>query len=333
MNKTSLAYLFWLFPLCSYGDVVLMKNGDRLSGDVESLLRDELLIEIEYAGSVSLQVGEVATITTDSIYEVRTPDNELEGRLHAESGAQYVLSGDRRIPISIEEIKQLVKKRNALIPVTGDWRSRADLSLILSEGNSETKNYNVFVESILKRPSSEHALALLINNEKAEGILTREQFDLDYGYKRFVSEKWFASATAEYFEDELKGIERRIAGSGGIGYQFWDNSIGELSVDLSVSAVQEKIGLEDEINPALRLGIDYRRLFFANKMEVFHRQSILSIPDSERGQVLNASSGLRYELSTFVDTAFRIDTNYETKPAPGREKTDLTYTIGLGLKF
>ena len=68
-------------------------------------------------------------------------------------------------------------------------------------------------------------------------------------------------------------------------------------------------------------------------MEVFHRQSILSIPDSERGQVLNASTGLRYELSTFVDTAFRIDTNNETEPAPNRKKTDLTYTIGLGLKI
>ena len=47
--------------------------------------------------------------------------------------------GDRRIPISIGEIEQLVKKRKAMIRVAGDWRSRADLSLILSEGNSETK--------------------------------------------------------------------------------------------------------------------------------------------------------------------------------------------------
>ena len=333
MNKTILVCLFWLLPLSSHGDVVVMKNGDRLSGDVESLLRDELRIEIEYAGNISVDVGEVATITTEAIYEVRTSETRLEGRLFADSGAQYVLMGDQRIPISIEEIEQLVKKRKAMIRVAGDWRSRADLSLILSEGNSETKNYNVFVESILKRPSSEHALALLINNEKAEGVLTREQFDLDYGYKRFVSEKWFASATAEYFEDELKGIERRIAGSGGIGYQFWDNSIGELSADLSVSAVQEKIGPQNETNPALRLGVDYRRLFFADKVEIFHRQSMLSIPDSERGQVLNASTGLRYELSTFVDTAFRIDINYETKPAPNRKKTDLTYTVGLGLKF
>jgi len=333
MNKTILVYLFWSLPLLSHGDVLLMKNGDRLSGDVDSLLRDELHIEIEYAGNISVEVDEVATITTQSIYEVRTSETQLVGRLFADSGDQYVLTGDQRVPISIEEIEQLVKKRKALIRVAGDWRSRADLSLILSEGNSETKNYNVFAESILKKPGSEHALALLINNEKAEGVLTREHFNLDYGYKRFFSEKWFASATAEYFEDELKGIERRIAGSGGVGYQFWDNSIGELSVDLSVSAVQEKIGFQNETNPALRLGVDYRRLFFADKVEIFHRQSTLSIPDSERGQVLNASTGLRYELSTFVDTAFRIDINYETKPAPNRKKTDLTYTVGLGLKF
>ena len=333
MNKSPLIYLFWLVPFFSYGDVVVMKNGDRLSGVVDSLVKDELLIELKYAGIVSLKLEEVATITTNSIYEVQMLDTKLEGRLQVDSGTQYLRVGDQRIPVSIEEIEQLVKKRNALIPLTNDWRTRADLSLIVSEGNSETNNYNVFIESILKRPQSEHALALLINNEKAEEILTREQFDLDYGYKRFISEKWFASATAEYFEDELKGVERRLAGSGGIGYQFWDNSIGELSADISLSAVQEKIGLENEMNPALRLGIDFRRLFFINKMEVFHRQSILSIPDSARGQVLNASTGLRYELSTFVDTAFRIDTNYETKPAPGRQKTDLTYTIGLGLKF
>ncbi len=333
MNNSLLVYLFWFLPLCSYSDVVLMKNGDRLSGDVESLLRAELLIEIGYAGSVAIKLREVAAITTNSIYEVQMLEGELEGRLYADSGTQYVLVADQRIPISIAEIEQLVKKSNDLISVVGDWRSRADLSFNLSQGNSETNNYNVFIESILKRPKSEHALALLINNEKAEEILTREQFDLDYGYKRFISEKWFASATAEYFEDELKGVERRIALSGGLGYQFWDNSIGELSADLSVSAVQEEIGFENEINPALRLGIDFRRLFFINKMEIFHRQSILSIPDSARGQVLNASTGVRYELSTFFDTAFRIDTNYETKAAPGRQKTDLTYSIGLGLKF
>ena len=60
MNKTILVCLFWLLPLLSYGDVVLMKNGDRLSGDVESLLRDELHIEIEYAGNISVEVGAVS---------------------------------------------------------------------------------------------------------------------------------------------------------------------------------------------------------------------------------------------------------------------------------
>ena len=50
----------------------------------------------------------------------------------------------------LSEIEQLVKKRKAMIRVAGDWRSRADLSLILSEGNSETKNYNIVCRVDLK---------------------------------------------------------------------------------------------------------------------------------------------------------------------------------------
>ena len=317
----------------AYGDEIVIKNGDLLTGVLTTMSDNELSLETDYAGRIVISVDQIRSIKTQENYEILIRNETLRGRLFYDLTGQYVLAADGHVPILLEDVSRIEKKQNLSGAIFRSWRSRADLSLILSQGNSETKNYNVFFESILKRRRSEHALALLINNEKAEAILTREQFDLDYGYKRFISRKWFASGTAEYFEDELKDIERRITMSGGAGYQFWDNVKGELSVDLSVSAVQEKIGLEGEINPALRLGIDYRRMLFLDKMELFHRQSVLAIPDAERGQVINASSGIRYELSTFVDTAFRIDTNYETKPAPGREKTDLTYTIGLGLKF
>ena len=327
-------YWFFLgFSVCVRADDILMKNGDRITGTLVNVLGGEMLLETGYAGRVSILVNEITAVNTEEDYEILFKGEKINGRLSFDSDTQYVLDQDLRLPILFEDVEQILKKRNAFAPMLKSWRSRADLSLILSEGNSETKNYNVFVESILKRSRSEHAVALLINNEKAETVLTKEQFDLDYGYKRFISDKWFASGTAEYFEDELKDIERRITISGGAGYQFWDNSIGELSIDLSMSAVQEKIGEDDEINPAIRVGLDYRRLFLRNKMELFHRQTVLFIPDSERGQVFNASTGIRYELSTFIDTAFRIDTNHETKPSSGRDKTDLTYTVGLGLKF
>ena len=327
-------YWFFLsFSICVRADDILMKNGDRITGTLINVLGGEMLFETDYAGRVSILVNKITAVNTEDDYEILFKGEKVDGRLVFDSDTQYVLDQDRRLPILFEDIGQISKKRNSFAPMLKSWRSRADLSLILSEGNSETSNYNVFVESILKRSKSEHAVALLINNEKAETVLTRKQFDLDYGYKRFISDKWFASGTAEYFEDELKDIEGRITMSGGAGYQFWDNSIGEFSIDLSMSAVQEKIGEDDEINPAIRFGLDYRRLFLRNKMELFHRQTVLSIPDSERGQVINASTGIRYELSTFIDTAFRIDTNYETKPAPGREKTDLTFTVGMGLKF
>ena len=310
-----------------------MKNGDRLSGKVINLWGGLILFESPYAGEVSVELEQVAYLDTDAFYEVQVQGEKFNGRFFTDSESQFVMVENEPKPIFLPDIDQVRQRQESLAGLLSNWRSRADVSLIFAEGNSETENYNVLIESTLKRQKSEHAVALLINNEEAESVLTREQFDIDYGYKRFISEKWFASVTGEYFEDELKGVNRRITMSGGAGYQFWDNSLSELSIDLSMSAVREKIGSVDGLNPAIRLGLDYRRLFFSEKMELFHRQTILAIPDSERGRVLNASTGIRFELSTFVDTAVRIDTNHETRPAPGREKTDLTYTMGLGLKF
>ena len=68
-------------------------------------------------------------------------------------------------------------------------------------------------------------------------------------------------------------------------------------------------------------------------IEAFHQQSVLIIPDSERGEVLESSTGMRYALNSRIDAMFRLDVHHETKPAPDTSKTDLTYNLGIGIKF
>ena len=79
--------------------------------------------------------------------------------------------------------------------------------------------------------------------------------------------------------------------------------------------------------------LDYQRFLFAKTVEVFHRQSILQLLSDENGQVFSSSTGIRYAFSELIDTNFRIDLAYESDPPPGNEKTDTTYSLGVGLKF
>jgi putative salt-induced outer membrane protein YdiY len=157
--------------------------------------------------------------------------------------------------------------------------------------------------------------------------------DFDYLYKRFLNEKWYGSGNLEYFEDELKGVDSRITLGAGVGYQFWDDSFGSLSSDIGISYVEEEIDGEDSSNPALRWGLDYRRYLFSKKMEAFHKQSVLFIPDSDRGEVLTSSTGVRYVLNSRIDATARVDVDHETEPAEGNSKTDVTYNLGIGIKF
>ena len=205
--------------------------------------------------------------------------------------------------------------------------------MALSSGNSTAESYNTLIESDYKRDRTAHQITLLVNTEDSEGLKTKDQLDLDYGFKLFLSDQWFSSANAEYFSDPIKDVDQRISLGMGAGYQFVDNSFGALSTELGLSAVQEELDGDDEVSPAIRWGLDYNRYFFAKRVELFHRQTLLIIPEDDRGQVLSSSSGLRFALNHRIDTAFRVDLNYETDPTEGNEKTDTTYTLGLGIRF
>ena len=321
-----------LSPLAT-ADVVLLKNGDRMSGTVDSVAGGNVLLITEYAGSVAIAVDAIAEVTTEGAFDISIGDSDFSGQFAVVDGAQVVVAEGQSQPVALADVTRAGQNNLGIVSFARDWKSRVDLAAQVSNGNTDTQNFSVLAESSLKQDNVEHLLTLLVLNEEAEGIKTKEQLDLDYLYKRFVSEKWYASGNFEYFEDPIKDVDRRITLGAGMGYQFWDDSFGAFSSDLGVSYVNEDIGGETSNNPALRWGLDYKRFFFDKRMEAFHRQSVLYIPDSDRGEVIESSTGVRYALNSRIDATARIDVNHETKPAPGNSKTDVIYNVGVGVKF
>ena len=275
----------------------------------------------------------VREIETEGNYTLRLQDKRVVGRLASVDGAPVAITANANIPFAIEDLVLATQSKLAFTSLVREWDSRVDLALALSSGNSTAESYNTLIESDYKRDRTAHQITLLVNTEDSEGLKTKDQLDLDYGFKLFLSDQWFSSANAEYFSDPIKDVDQRISVGMGAGYQFVDNSFGALSTELGLSAVQEELDGDDEVSPAIRWGLDYNRYFFAKRVELFHRQSLLIIPEDDRGQVLSSSSGLRFALNHRIDTAFRVDLNYETDPTPGNEKTDTTYTLGLGIRF
>lgn len=333
MKYLKLALVFSLIATPAFADTVLLNNGDRLTGTVDSISGGRVLLKTDYAGHVPIKLDAIAELQTEQEFDVFSSAGRVKGRFAATAGEQQLVVDNQPSPIDLTLVKTAGQSNLALTRLAPEWSSRADLAAKFVNGNTNTEQYSALIESSLKREKVTHSVSLLVSNEKAEEETTKDELDLDYLYKRFLSEKWYASGNAEYFEDPLKDVDSRITLGAGIGYQFWDDSFGSLSTDLGVSAVREDLDGENETNPAVRWGLEYRRFLFSKKMEGFHKQSVLFIPDSDRGEVLQSSTGVRYALNDRIDATARVDLNHETEPAPGNSKTDVTYNLGVGIKF
>ena len=327
--------LLMLAGTSAQAGTVVLKNGDRLSGEVDSISGGRLLLDTEYAGRVPIALDAVESVTSPVQFHVRLRGGGyLDGRLAAEDGTQRLVSNDQGSqPIDLDAVSNASRRGDALADLASGWTTQADLAAALSTGNSETESVNLLVRSTLALDWTVHDWTLLVSREEADSVVSKEQLDFDYGYKRFFTDKWFALGNAEYYRDELKDIDLRITLGGGIGYQVWQDSFGALSVGTGVSAVFDEIGTKAKENPAWRWELDYNRFLWSKQLEFFHRHSLLVIPDSNRGEVIEASTGVRLAISDRLNTHFRVDHRIDTKPPEDAERTDVTYSLGVGFRF
>ena len=122
----------------------------------------------------------------------------------------------------------------------------------------------------------------------------------------------------------------RITAGAGLGYVAYETPTGRLAVDARVTGVFEELDGREQQNPVFRWGLNLNPYIVPDVLEAFHKHSILALADSDRGQIFDSSTGPRMHVSEHLDATATVDVRYETEPAPGRDKTDTTYALGVG---
>lgn len=320
------------FSISTLADVVVMSNGDRITGRLDSVAGGSVILETSYAGTVRLDLSQIQSLQTDESFAVRLPAGVVEGFFSAD-GLQKLRTKGGNVDLALTDIRSATQSSNQFTQFTAQWNARLDLTLSLADGNTTAEASNVLLEADYANELNAHAITALVAKEEGEGLVTKDQLDIDYGYKRFISERWYGAANAEYFQDTLKDIDSRITVGAGVGVQFIDTSLENLASDLSVSAVQEDVDGDSNLKPAMRLGLDYQRFLNAKTIEIFHRQTLLQLLEGDKSQVFSSSTGIRYAYNERIDTTFRVDLAFESDPPLGNKKTDTTYSLGVGVKF
>lgn len=311
-------------------DTVWLKNGDRLSGKIQLFDGGKLLLKTDYAGSVSLDWKQVASLDSDQALLVKLKDGEGErahGLRRAADGRVELVNGAAK-SIELAEVQQILPPR----PLVEDWvwSGSADLALEYEKAEKDVEEFDLDFRTKARHGKWRHNLSGEYDREFKDEVKTEDSVGGEYALDRFLDEHWFWQGKFEYERDRVEELAiQRTLGSGP-GYQFWDNELGAFSLasllnrhDLAYAA-----GGKEHFY-ALGIKWDYNRYLFGKRFELFSHGELGAPFIADVDYKLESDLGLRYKLNSWA--SLHLKGEWDQLRGDRGDVDEARYSVGFGV--
>jgi putative salt-induced outer membrane protein YdiY len=313
-------------------DVLVMKNGDRITGEITKIWDEEITIEPEYSDEFNVDVPGVAYIESEREFEIDLADGrELVVTFPGADaeGNQIIKTGSGTEVLVLSNMLELDEPEDYF-----DWESFIDLSGDLKRGNTDSSNNKLRADTTLKLGDHRHIGEFVLYREKLADETTKDQTIVNYNYAWFFKDPWFFSAFTSFERDPIIQLDSRVTVSAGVGLEVWNTADRSLNIQLGVGARDEDIGDQSETSSVATWVLRYSQDFFSDDLTLFHNHSIIPTISGRTNTSIRTSTGLRYEITDLLYANISLDYDYETEPADAAtDNEDIVLLFGLGLEF
>lgn len=316
-------------------DEIVFRNGDRLTGKIETYDGDKLTISGTPAGKVTVSLKDVRTFSTTGEIDVVTADGSvLHRRVLAGPAGQIGLApgagvAAQEIPIAS------IKKIN---PPPVRWTGNVVLGGTLTRGNTNTDNFNASAH--VERKSDQDRItvdaAYLYGREHVVGAGTHEtenDWFVEGKYDYFLNPRLYAYADARAERDVIANLSLRLTPGVGAGYQWFDTPKFKFNTEGGASWLYRDYS-NDGTQDSVSLRLAYHLTAKPNdKVTIFHDMEYFPGLDELPDYFFDTDAGIRTTLTDKMFAEFKIDYRYDSRPAPGRGPNDVRYILGVGVNF
>ncbi len=217
-------------------DVLVMKNGDRMTCEIIGLAASVLYVKLDYVdGTISVQWSQVARLETNRLLIVKTQNGSVySGRVstvEAPAGQpvkiQVAKTPDEKVVIDSSQIVTLDRTSDKF------WqRFNGDVStgLLYSKGNQSTQyNLSSSVEYPRDRWSAQASFNSTLSSSSGASASARNQ--LAFSARRLLRwNNYFYSGVASFLQSSEQGIGLETKVGGGIGRYLKNTNGAKISV-------------------------------------------------------------------------------------------------------
>jgi hypothetical protein len=325
----------------SKGDVVVMKNGDKFTGEIKTLENGVLYFKADYmVDSVQLDWARVERLESSDHFNVLFSSGQhVTGTIGAEPGKQEAGS-DFVVQSGGADIKARQSEVVKLAPVEDSFWAQLAGSIDYGfsfTGGSDTRQSSLSgsVEYRTEAWAARLNGSSVLNRESGAKKSGRNTLDLLYA--KYVGPHWYAGVTASLLSSNQQDLTLRASGGGGIGRDFVRSGTASLSflgaVVFSREQYSENTAVEPQKNQAeALLGFFFSKYAF-KKLQLTGQ--VVVYPNlTTLGRVrLSEDSNLQIQIVRNLYWKVSIYENYDSRPPVTAPKNDFGTSTSVGWKF
>jgi putative salt-induced outer membrane protein YdiY len=330
-----------------FADQITLKNGDRLSGNIEKSDDKILVIKTEFAGEVTVQWPGVQEInSTQPLHVSLSSGQTVVGTVTTSNGNLSVATPDAGT-VS-EPLASVSKLRNdaeqaaydkSLHPgVLEGWQGGVNVGFALTRGNSQTRNLALAFTA--DRKTSNDHVGLYTNSvyatNDAPGATPATTANAVQGgirYDHDITPRLFAYVSADFQTDALQTLDLRSVFGGGLGLHAIKNERTTLDFLAGANYTREKYSaLPSRSFAALSAGEELSHKLAKSTLIT---QKLYFFPDlNEAGEYrATFNFGTVTRINKWLGWQNAFGDIYVTNPPAGSKQNDILFTTGLNLSF
>jgi len=324
-------------------DVIIMKNGDHLTGEIKGLSGGVLYFSLDYIlGTSSVQWSKVDHIESKQLFLVKTENGSVY------TGALSTAETEEGRPVTIEVVErpdgsvQLKRTEVVQLDQTSEhfWQrfnGEINTGIIYSKGNQSTQ-FNLSSEVAYPRERWQAMSSYNSTLSTSTGVTasTRNQFSLG-ALHLLPWDQWFYSGFGNLLQSSEQGIEVQSGIFGGVGRYLANTNhatiwlvggFGWLRTAYSPSIIGQPTQ-----NVATAVVTGTARLFRFNKTNLDVVGAVFPAI-SQPGRVFATLNTTYYiKLSGSLSWNVSFYGNWDNQPPPTFSGSDYGTSSGLSIKF
>ena len=245
LRAAALIATLWLNPALN-ADLVTVKNGDALNGQIQGLANGKLALKTSYAGTINIAWDQVVSVESEKALEIEVSTGKrIRGVIEQSNGHLAITSEDVSSDVETVDIVGIIPMQDGDPP--GFWdvlNGSVDIGYSFTRGNSRLNQSSLGIRGDYRREGYKLQGDIRSLFSQQDDAPTVSRHTANGRYDLYLSPRAFSFALGGLERNDRQRLALRTTAGGGFGWSLLKSKANELAVLGGVTFTNEQFQID-----------------------------------------------------------------------------------------